>query len=57
MGEAPIFQFNEERESIVEEVVGRVSRATPDPLLLLNDAAYHEIRRLEAHPRQRARGV
>jgi glycerol-3-phosphate O-acyltransferase len=50
MGEAPIFQFNEERESIVEEVVGRVSRATPDPLLLLNDAAYHEIRRLEAHP-------
>lgn len=50
MGEAPIFQFNEERESIVEEVVGRVSRATQDPLLLLNDAAYHEIRRLEAHP-------
>lgn len=50
MGEAPIFQFNEERESIVEEVVGRVSRATHDPLLLLNDAAYHELRRLEAHP-------
>lgn len=50
MGEAPIFQFNEERESIVEEVVGRVARATQDPLLLLNDAAYHEIRRLEAHP-------
>jgi glycerol-3-phosphate O-acyltransferase len=50
MGEAPIFQFNEERESIVEEVVGRVTRGARDPLLLLNDAAYHEIRRLEAHP-------
>lgn len=50
MGEAPIFQFNEERESIVEEVVGRVTRATQDPMLLLNDAAYHELKRLEGHP-------
>ena len=50
MGEAPIFHFNDERESIVEEVVGRVVRGAKDPLLLLNDAAYHECKRLEAHP-------
>ncbi len=50
MGEAPIFHFNDERESIVEEVAGRVVRAARDPLLLLNDAAYNEIKRLEAHP-------
>lgn len=50
MGEAPIFHFNDERESIVEEVVGRVVRSARDPLLLLNDAAYNEIRRLEGHP-------
>ena len=50
MGEAPIFHFNDERESIVEEVASRVVRGARDPLLLLNDAAYHECKRLEAHP-------
>lgn len=50
MHEAPIFHFNEERAFIVEEVVGRIGRNTTDPLLLLNDAAYHETRRLEPHP-------
>jgi len=50
MGEAPIFYFNDERESIVEEVVGRVVRGAKDPLLLLNDAAYHECKHLETHP-------
>jgi glycerol-3-phosphate O-acyltransferase len=50
MGEAPIFHFNEERASIVDEVVGRVSQGARDPLLLLNDAAYNEIKRLEARP-------
>jgi hypothetical protein len=42
--------WGDERESIVEEVAGRVVRAARDPLLLLNDAAYNEIKRLEAHP-------
>ncbi len=50
MLDAPIFHFNDERSFIVEEVVGRVSRGVADPLLLLNDAAYHKIRRLEARP-------
>lgn len=47
---APIFHFNDERSFIVEEVVARVSQAARDPLLLLNDAAWCEIRRLEARP-------
>jgi glycerol-3-phosphate O-acyltransferase len=42
----PIFDFNKARGSIVDEVVGRVSGAAKDPLLVLNDAAYHETRRL-----------
>ncbi len=50
MRDAPIFHFNDERESIVEEVASRVVGAARDPLLLLNDAAYNEIKRLEAHP-------
>lgn len=45
---APIFGFNDARESIVREVVTRVMSATRDPLLALNDAAYHEVKRLEA---------
>jgi glycerol-3-phosphate O-acyltransferase len=44
---APIFGFNEAREDIVRMVVGRVVLATKDPLLALNDAAYHESKRLE----------
>ncbi|HEY3449346.1 MAG TPA: 1-acyl-sn-glycerol-3-phosphate acyltransferase [Myxococcales bacterium] len=43
-----IFGFNAERASIVDEVVARVASETSDPLLALNDAAFHEIRRLEA---------
>jgi glycerol-3-phosphate O-acyltransferase len=50
MGEAPIFHFNDERESIVTEVVGRVTRGARDPSMLLNDAAYHELKRLEQRP-------
>ncbi len=47
----PIFHFNDEKSSIVSEVVGRVARSAVDPLLTLNDAAYNEIRRLEHGPR------
>jgi glycerol-3-phosphate O-acyltransferase len=43
----PIFGFNAEREHIVREVVERVVESTNDPLHVLNDAAYHEIKRLE----------
>ena len=46
---APIFGFNAARSSIVEDVVDRVTRHTKDPLLTLNDAAYHETRRLQSH--------
>ncbi|MGC4122425.1 MAG: 1-acyl-sn-glycerol-3-phosphate acyltransferase [Myxococcales bacterium] len=45
-----IFRFNAERATIVDEVVARVASETSDPLLALNDAAYHELRRLEARP-------
>lgn len=50
MADPPIFRFNAERRDIVDEVVSRVVAEARDPLHLLNDAAYHEIRRLEAHP-------
>lgn len=45
---APIFGFNASREDIVRTVVDRVVETTKDPLLALNDAAYHETKRLEA---------
>jgi glycerol-3-phosphate O-acyltransferase len=44
---APIFQFNEQREVLVSAVVDRVIAEARDPIFLLNDAAFHEIRRLE----------
>ena len=53
---APLFQFNRHREDIEREVVSRAvdtfaSSAGDDPLrsyqLVLNDAAIHEINRLE----------
>ena len=44
---APIFGFNESREDIVRTVIDRVVSGTRDPLLSLNDAAYHETKRLE----------
>jgi glycerol-3-phosphate O-acyltransferase len=47
MEQAPIFGFNEHREEIVREVVHRVVSTTRDPLHVLNDAAYHETKRLE----------
>jgi glycerol-3-phosphate O-acyltransferase len=50
MNEPTIFRFNAERRDIVDEVVSRVLAEAKDPLLLLNDAAYNEIKRLEAHP-------
>lgn len=46
MRDAPIFGFNAARNDIVNTVVDRVTQATKDPLLVLNDAAYHEIKRL-----------
>jgi glycerol-3-phosphate O-acyltransferase len=48
---APIFGFNDARASIVAAVVERVVSATKDALLALNDAAYHEVKRLEAPSR------
>src|SRR3954464_15334449 len=45
---APIFGFNAARSSIVEDVVERVTNHTKDPLLVLNDTAYHETRRLHS---------
>ncbi len=47
----PIFGFNSSREEIVRDVVDRVVESTQDPLLYLNDAAYHEIKRLEGSRR------
>jgi glycerol-3-phosphate O-acyltransferase len=46
--DAPIFGFNAAREDIVKTVVERVVAGTRDALLALNDAAYHETKRLEA---------
>jgi glycerol-3-phosphate O-acyltransferase len=45
---SPIFHFNEQREELVHAVVERVLAEARDPIYLLNDAAYHEIRRLES---------
>ena len=44
---APIFGFNDARDDIVSTVVSRVVSGTKDALLALNDAAYHETKRLE----------
>jgi glycerol-3-phosphate O-acyltransferase len=43
---SPMFGFNRARSAIVDEVVARVCGAVRDPLFVLNDAAYHETRRL-----------
>jgi glycerol-3-phosphate O-acyltransferase len=45
--DAPIFGFNAARPDIVRTVVDRVMVGTRDPLIALNDAAYHETKRLE----------
>jgi glycerol-3-phosphate O-acyltransferase len=44
---APIFGFNRSRASLVDEVVERVCKGVRDPQITLNDAAYHEVRRLQ----------
>ena len=44
--QTPLMGFNAARSVIVDEVVKRVAASVKDPLLVLNDAAYHEIRRL-----------
>ncbi len=46
MPPAPIFGFNEAKHEIVREVVDRVVSSTSDPVFVLNEAAYHEMRRL-----------
>jgi glycerol-3-phosphate O-acyltransferase len=48
--DAPIFGFNAARADIVRTVIDRVVALTQDPLLALNDAAYHEIKRIEGSP-------
>jgi glycerol-3-phosphate O-acyltransferase len=49
--DAPIFGFNAARAEIARTVVDRVVLGTKDPLHALNDAAYHETKRLEASRR------
>jgi len=44
---ASIFEFNSHRQEIVGDVVSRVVAQTKDPIFTLNDAAYHEVKRLE----------
>jgi glycerol-3-phosphate O-acyltransferase len=46
MAKAPIFGFNEHKADIVREVTERVAASAVDPILLLNEAAYFEVRRL-----------
>src|SRR5262249_45201063 len=41
---------NAARHDIVDQVVHRVMAETTNPLFALNDAAYHEIKRLEPNP-------
>lgn len=50
---APIFHFNDQRASLVRKTVDRVCEDTGDPLHALNDAAYHETRRLDGTKRQK----
>lgn len=45
-GDAPIFHFNEARAAITTEVVRRVTERVRDPLGVLSDAIYNEVRRL-----------
>src|SRR4051812_44252059 len=51
---APIFGFNSARADIVRTVIERVMEGTKDSLLTLNDAAYHETKRLEGARRPAA---
>ncbi len=49
MHETPIFGFNDAKEGIVREVTRRVLEDTRDVKLTLNEAAFHEVRRLARH--------
>jgi glycerol-3-phosphate O-acyltransferase len=51
MREAPIFHFNEERSALVARTIERVVNGVTDPLHVLNDAAFHEVRRLDKSKR------
>jgi glycerol-3-phosphate O-acyltransferase len=51
MHEAPIFHFNSQRASLVEQTIDRAVETTSDPLFVLNDAAFHETRRLDGTKR------
>jgi glycerol-3-phosphate O-acyltransferase len=44
----PIFGFNRQRDALLSEVVRRVSDGVPDPQLVLNEAAFLEVKRLRA---------
>ena len=50
---APIFRFNSQRPSLVTRTVDRVMETTTDALHVLNDAAFHETRRLDKTKRQK----
>ena len=41
----PIFGFNQQRDAIVDEVAQRVCDGVRDPLLVLNEAAFLEVKR------------
>jgi glycerol-3-phosphate O-acyltransferase len=45
--DAPIFSFNQQRSALIARAVERVMATTDDVLHILNDAAYHETRRLD----------
>jgi glycerol-3-phosphate O-acyltransferase len=47
--QAPILGFNQSRPELVDAVVQRVCLGVKDAQLVLNDAAYHEVRRLQSH--------
>jgi hypothetical protein len=44
----PIFRFNQQRDSLVDEVVRRACESVRDPQLLLNEAAFYEVRRQQS---------
>lgn len=47
----PIFRFNEDRSTLVARTIERACNRVEDPLHVLNDAAYHETRRLDGTKR------
>jgi glycerol-3-phosphate O-acyltransferase len=50
---APIFRYNSQRSSLVSKTVDRVVEQADDLLYLLNDAAFHETRRLDKTKRSK----